>query len=106
TILPITSGNTAIRAARSIIPDYLKIDQKTFTKRLWIAIPLLAVSVILTQVDFDILWRYFSWANQATAAICLRIGTLYLLITGKNYIVEFVLGLFRTDFVFVSIFIV
>src|SRR5699024_2691816 len=49
-ILPITSGDTAFRAARSIIADYLKIDQKKFTKRLWIAIPLFAVSVILTQV--------------------------------------------------------
>lgn len=102
-ILPITSGDTAFRAARSIIADYLKIDQKKFTKRLWIAIPLFAVSVILTQVDFDILWRYFSWANQATAAIALWIGTMYLFIKGKNYIVSFVPGLFMTYMVFVYI---
>lgn len=102
-ILPITSGDTAFRAARSIIADYLKIDQKKFTKRLWIAIPLFAVSVILTQVDFDILWRYFSWANQATAAISLWIGTMYLFIKGKNYIVSFVPGLFMTYMVFVYI---
>src|SRR5699024_123873 len=104
-ILPITSGDTAFRAARSIIADYLKIDQKKFTKRLWIAIPLFAVSVILTQVDFDILWRCFSWANQATAAISLWIGTMYLFIKGKNYIVSFVPGLFMTYMVFVYILI-
>src|SRR5699024_11693999 len=65
--------------------------------------PLFAVSVILTQVDFDILWRYFSWANQATAAIALWIGTMYLFIKGKNYIVSFVPGLFMTYMVFVYI---
>src|SRR5699024_11868378 len=79
-ILPITSGDTAFRAARSIIADYLKIDQKKFTKRLWIAIPLFAVYVILTQIDFDILWRYFSLANQSTAAIALWLGSMYLFI--------------------------
>ncbi|HLR02132.1 MAG TPA: carbon starvation CstA family protein [Virgibacillus sp.] len=102
-ILPITSGDTAFRAARSIIADYLKVDQKKFAKRLWIAIPLFAVSVILTQVDFDILWRYFSWANQSTAAIALWIGTMYLYAKGKNYIVSLVPGLFITYMVFVYI---
>src|SRR5699024_8524205 len=102
-ILLITSGDTAFRVARSIIVDYLKIDQKKFNKRLCIDIPLFAVSVILTQVDFDILWRYFSWANQATAAIALWIGTMYLFIKGKNYIVSFVPGLFMTYMVFVYI---
>src|SRR5699024_12518286 len=70
-ILPITSGDTAFRAARSIIADYLKIDQKKFTKRLWIAIPLFAVSVILTHVYFDMLCRYFSCAIHEKASIML-----------------------------------
>ena len=43
-VLPITSGDTAFRAARSIIADYLKIDQKKIVKRLMIAIPLFAIS--------------------------------------------------------------
>src|SRR5699024_8233629 len=59
-ILPVTSGDTALRPARSIIADSLKIDHKQFAERLWLAISLFAVSVILTQVDFDILWRYSS----------------------------------------------
>ena len=33
-VLPITSGDTAFRAARSIIADYLKIDQHKIVKRL------------------------------------------------------------------------
>ena len=84
-VLPITSGDTAFRAARSIIADYLKIDQQKIVKRLMIAVPLFVISAMLTQIDFNLLWRYFSWANQATAAIALWIATMYLFIKGKNY---------------------
>lgn len=102
-ILPITSGDTAFRAARSIIADYIKIDQKKLMKRLMIAIPLFIVSAVLTQMDFNILWRYFSWANQATAAIALWIGTMYLYIKGKQYVVALLPALFITYMVFVYI---
>ena len=102
-VLPITSGDTAFRAARSIIADYLKIDQKKVAKRLTIAIPLFAISALLTQMDFNILWRYFSWANQATAAIALWIATMYLFVKGKNYFVSLVPALFISYMVFVYI---
>ena len=102
-VLPITSGDTAFRAARSIIADYLKIDQKKMKKRLMIAIPLFAASALLTQIDFNLLWRYFSWANQATAAIALWIATMYLFIKGKNYVVSLIPALFMTYMVFVYI---
>lgn len=102
-VLPITSGDTAFRAARSIIADYIKMDQQKVFKRLIIALPLFAVSAILTQIDFNILWRYFSWANQATAAIALWIATMYLYVKGKNYIVSLIPGIFITYMVFVYI---
>jgi carbon starvation protein CstA len=102
-VLPITSGDTAFRAARSIIADYIKFDQKKMKNRLMIALPLFIVSTLLTQIDFNILWRYFSWANQATAAIALWIATMYLFIKGKNYFVALVPGIFMTYMVFVYI---
>lgn len=102
-ILPITSGDTAFRAARSIIADYIKMDQHKITKRLLIALPLFAISAILTQIDFNILWRYFSWANQATAAIALWVATVYLYTKGKNYIVSLIPAFFITYMVFVYI---
>lgn len=102
-VLPITSGDTAFRAARSIIADYIKIDQTKLVKRLAIAVPLFMISAILTQIDFNLLWRYFSWANQATAAIALWIATMYLYIQGKNYVVSLVPALFITYMVFVYI---
>ncbi|MGV3464812.1 MAG: carbon starvation protein A, partial [Heyndrickxia sp.] len=56
-ILPITSGDTAFRSARMIIAEYLNMAQKKMSSRLWIAVPLFAVSAVLTQIDFNVLWR-------------------------------------------------
>lgn len=92
--LPITSGDTAFRSARMIVADYLKIAQKKVSSRLWIALPMFAISVALTQIDFNILWRYFSWANQATAVIALFVGAMYLYIARKNYYIALVPGSF------------
>ena len=102
-VLPITSGDTAFRAARSIIADYLSINQSKLTKRLAIAIPLFAVSYLLTKIDFNILWRYFSFANQGTSALALWIATMYLLVKGKNYYISLIPALFITDMIAVYI---
>ncbi|GKV54995.1 hypothetical protein NCCP2222_09420 [Sporosarcina sp. NCCP-2222] len=93
-VLPITSGDTAFRSARMIIADYFKISQVKMTSRLWIAVPMFVISIALTQVDFNILWRYFSWANQSTAVIALFVGAMYLFIAGKNYWVALIPGTF------------
>lgn len=93
-VLPITSGDTAFRSARMIIAEYLNIGQKTLSSRLWIAIPLFVISVILTKIDFNLLWRYFSWANQSTAVIALFVGAMYLYIAKKNYWISLIPGIF------------
>ncbi|MFB3166536.1 carbon starvation CstA family protein [Neobacillus sp. 179-C4.2 HS] len=93
-VLPITSGDTAFRSARMIIAEYLNIAQKKFSSRLWIAVPLFVISAVLTQIDFNLLWRYFSWANQATAVIALFVGAMYLYIAKKNYFTALVPGSF------------
>lgn len=93
-ILPITSGDTAFRSARMIIADYIRLPQQKMGRRLLVALPLFAISVALTQIDFDILWRYFSWANQATAVIALFVGAMYLYIARKNYWVALLPGAF------------
>lgn len=82
-ILPITSGDTSFRAARLLIAEFLKFDQRPFAKRLMIAIPLFAIGFLVSLVDFQILWRYFGWANQTTATITLWAGSAYLYRTGK-----------------------
>src|SRR5699024_1948911 len=77
----------------------LKFHQGKLRNRLIVAVPFFVVSIILTQIDFEILWRYFSWANQTTAALALWIGTMYLLVKGKQYWISLIPALFITDMV-------
>src|SRR5699024_12848903 len=68
-----------------IIADYFNVSQKIVAFRLWIALPLFILSVALTQIDFTILWCYFTWANQSTAVIALFVALMYLFVAKKNY---------------------
>ncbi|BBI59511.1 hypothetical protein HSBAA_08170 [Vreelandella sulfidaeris] len=95
-VLPITSGDTAFRSARMIIADYIKIDQKPMLKRVMVALPLFVVSYGLTHMDFTLLWRYFSWANQTTAVIALWVGTMYLVLSRKPHWITSVPATFMT----------
>ena len=102
-ILPITSGDTAFRAARMIIADYFKFAQVKVLSRIWIAVPLFVISYGLTKIDFNILWRYFSWANQVTAVIALWVGAMYLFLSFKNHWIATIPAIFMTSMVFVYI---
>lgn len=77
-ICPITSADTAFRSARLTIADWFHIDQSNTKKRLAVTIPLLAVGALLTQMDFSIIWRYFSFSNQTLAMIVLWTSAAYL----------------------------
>ena len=80
---PITSGDTAFRSARLILAEMFHLDQKPIKNRLIVTLPLLAVAAVLTQLDFNVLWRYFSWSNQTLAMISLWVATAYLLKNGR-----------------------
>lgn len=82
---PVSSGDTAFRSARLTIADWFKIDQSKMRKRLVITIPLLAAGAILTQLDFDVIWRYFSWSNQTLAMITLWAAAIYLAGNAKKW---------------------
>lgn len=82
-VLPITSGDTAFRAARLTIAESLNFGQQAKKNRLVIAIPLFAVGIALSQIDFNIIWRYFGWSNQTLAAIMLWAAAAYLYKRGK-----------------------
>jgi carbon starvation protein CstA len=102
-ILPITSGDTSFRSARMIIADYIKVGQVKMSSRLWIAIPLFVISVVLTRIDFNLLWRYFSWANQSTAMIALWVGAMYLALQKKPHWVATIPAIIMTMVTFTYI---
>ncbi|MBQ0081385.1 MAG: carbon starvation protein A [Alistipes sp.] len=102
---PITSGDTAFRSARLIIADIFKINQRKKLNRLYISVPLFAIGLILAFVDFGIVWRYFSWTNQALATVVLWCIVIYLHSKNRNYWVALLPAIFMTficcSFVFV-----
>lgn len=93
-VLPVSSGLSGFRSLRNILADYIGVKQDSMNKVLAIAIPLFVVSYVLTKIDFNILWRYFSWANQVTAVIALFVSTRYLFLKNRNYFVTLVPGVF------------
>jgi carbon starvation protein CstA len=103
---PITSGDTAFRSARLIIADVFHIEQRTKWKRLVICLPIFAAGVALTFVNFDVVWRYFAWTNQALASVVLWTIVVYLRREKRNYWVALIPAIFMTyicsSFVFVS----
>lgn len=103
---PITSGDTAFRSARLIIADIFGIDQKNIAKRLAVSAVIFAVGIAITFVNFDVVWRYFSWTNQALATIVLWSIVVYLNQQKRNIWVALPPAVFMTyicsSFVFVS----
>jgi carbon starvation protein CstA len=93
---PITSGDTAFRSARLIVADFLNLKQGPVKNRLMISIPLFTVGLLLTQVNFDIIWRYFAWSNQTLATVVLWTITVYLATQKKNYWITLLPALFMT----------
>lgn len=99
---PITSGDTAFRSARLIVADFLGKEQKSIVSRLIICIPLfiIAIGILLySQKDkdgFDMIWRYFAWANQTLAVFTLWALTVYLVQSKKLYIITLIPALFMT----------
>jgi len=75
---PITSGDTAFRSARLTIADSINYSQNSIGKRLLVAIPIFAIAILLTTVDFAIIWRYFGWSNQMLATVVLWAIAVYL----------------------------
>jgi len=76
-VCPITSGDTAFRSARMTIFDWFKLDEKDIKVRLSAAIPLLLIGYGISFINYNVVWRYFSWSNQTLAMIVLWAGAVY-----------------------------
>ena len=99
---PITSGDTALRSARLIIADFIRIEQRTVKRRLLISVPLFlcCIALLLWQVEnpdgFNVIWQYFGWSNQTLSVFTLWAITVYLLQNGKPYYFMLIPALFMT----------
>ncbi len=95
-VAPITSGDTAFRSARLTIADAIGYKQGPHKNRLLIAVPLLAIGIALTFIDFSIIWRYFAWSNQTLATIVLWTGAAYLSVNKKFHWIATIPATFMT----------
>lgn len=108
----VTSGDTALRSARLIIADFMHSDQKPIRNRLIIAVPMFAVTAgiliysLASPEGFDVIWRYFAWANQVLSVFTLWAITVYLAIKKKFYWITLIPALFMTmvcsTFIFIA----
>ena len=93
-ICPITSGDTALRSCRLIVGEWINLDQTKIKNRLILTAPLFALVIgislwnFLSPANFNILWRWFAWTNQALAAISLWVATGFLYDTKKSRFVS------------------
>lgn len=98
---PITSGDTAMRAARLMVAEIFGLEQKRLCNRLYLALPLFGVSLLLLTVfsnQFGVLWRYFAFINQMLAMCTLWVITVFLYEyrPGMKYVMALVPALFMT----------
>ncbi len=99
-ILPITSGDTALRGLRITIADALNLEQKKIINRLIIVVPIvlcvlgILVWAKLNAGSFGLIWRYFTFFNQLIAIPTLLCASIYLAKEKKNYIPTIIPALF------------
>lgn len=99
-VLPITSGDTSLRAARLMIADAIGYDQSNAKNRLVLSSGIFAFVLVilifakLSPAGFNILWQYFAWANQTIAVFAFAMIAVYLYRTKRPYLIGLLPGMF------------
>ena len=95
-VLAVTSGDTAMRSCRLMLADVLRVKQAGIVSRLALALPLFAVVILISQLDFSVIWRYFGWGNQSLACFTLWSVAVCLRRRGRRSIIALLPALFMT----------
>ncbi|KGX89667.1 carbon starvation CstA family protein [Pontibacillus marinus] len=107
-ILPITTGDTALRSSRMMLADLVRQVTKKDLQGKGALLGLMAVvavpAFLLTQMDYSFLWRYVGWTNQVVATVMLWTGAMYLVKQRKFHWICSVPALFMTGATSVYIF--
>ncbi len=108
-VLPVTSGDTALRGLRMILGEAFRLNQTKIKNRLLIIIPIafIIISVIFwaksNAGSFTVVWRYFNFVNQLIAVPTFLYATVYLYKNKKNYFMTLIPGLF---YIFITTFFI
>ena len=99
-VLPVTSGDTALRSLRIIVSDAFHIDNSKKRNKLILAgiiFVIAACILIYAKADtegFNVLWRYFSWANESSAVFAFSMICVYMIRNKMPYIMALIPGMF------------
>jgi carbon starvation protein CstA len=105
-ILPITTGDTALRSSRMILTEVFSkfFNMEGKVKVLLVTLLLAAPALFLATIDYTFLWRYVGWTNQLVATVMLWTAAMYLLKEHKFHWIASVPALFMTGVVCTYIF--
>lgn len=100
-ILPITTGDTALRSSRMMLTEAVTSIRKSgkTPKMIWMTICVGVPAFLLSTIDYTFLWRYLGFTNQTVAATMLWVATVYLLKEGKLHYIAGIPALFMTGVV-------
>ena len=99
-LLPLTSGDTALRSIRMMVAEALNLSQKPLKNRAIIIIPSVLSSILVLiwaktgAGSFNIVWRYTMFINQLIALPVLLIASIFLYRQRKNYFIALIPFLF------------
>ncbi len=88
-ILPITTGDTALRSLRLVTAETFHIKQKTAVQRILLALPIFAITLALLiwakndPNGFNVIWRYMGWANQTVSVFATSSIMIFMMRHGK-----------------------
>ncbi len=98
-VLPITTGDTSLRALRLTLSDSFKINQSKASGRFLISVPVFCAVIVLLYLvksqseGFALVWRYFMFVNQLIVLPTFFYATIYLYGNKKNYFITLLPGL-------------
>lgn len=95
-VCPISSGDTAYRSARLTIADWFGISQSSYRNRLTVTVPVLLAGFLISNIDYTVIWRYFSWSNQTLAMMGLWACSVYLAKEKRNSLITAVPAAFMS----------
>ena len=99
-VLPITSGDTALRSIRMMIMETFRLDSGKKRNNLIVALILFTVTAGIlffaksNAHGFNILWRYFAWGNGCITVFTFALATVYMVENRMPALMALIPGMF------------